>query len=982
MNAMNEPNENLSEEARLHALLCATILGEASEAERAEVERALEASSELRAERARLEATIGLVQGALVEPGAGGGALSPEASAKLAAAAQRGRSRHWYASAGFRLAASFLLLAGGASAAWWLVSERPSAGEGRVARRDRPADRAGRLDGETVASAPKPTEAIDQPLPKDEVERRQRAEKAIAEADGQAAAAAGEEIFEAEAPPASEPTPFEQLDDLVAKRAVEIGQKLEPSQETKLGFPVGKTDLGEQVVAGSAVTGHDDWFLGKGEPREENAGLRVLSVDGKETVNAPAEAGKIAGRRNLTAKGGAGTALAPATSPAAPSTSGPSSPGPATPGAAPGTWRGAGNTVPPNREARAEAELGPPPGGAASLPLEGEVLYRYLELMGRDFDAAKDGKAAKRLRGLGYDGDFDFGVPPTPEELERLRRERLDWILRSCRRIPGEKPRDMFFRFWGDNPFELARIDHLSTFSVDVDTASYALARRYLVEGHLPEKAQVRTEEFINYFRPDVPPPTEGVFAIRTELAPSLFQVQVQEPGGALRGGASERWMLRVAIRGREVTTGERRPLALTFVIDCSGSMKEQNRLELVKHSLRLLLGELDGRDSIAIVAFSNESRLLVPMTSAANRGLIESAIFPLSPEGSTNTEAGLRMGYEQAVAGLTANAENRVVLLTDGVANVGITDAQALVAQTEACRKQGIYLNTIGVGMNNHNDALLEQLADKGDGICNYVDDAKEARRALVENFTGAFVPIARDVKVQVDFDPAQVESYRLLGYENRAVADQDFRNDAVDAGEVGSGHQVVALYEIVRSGSGSGEAPLATVRLRWKAPHQGVGLEAGSGAATEIEHAVRAGEAAGSYAATSAGYRRSVLVAQFAEFLRRSVHARGDSLDRLIEEAQRLEGELRDPEFAEFTALVLKSRQLVLAELGRYGDLARTVDELRWNCFRAAQLEDLGRAEDLERIRELERQNRLLEEALRKLLAASEVRRLGYFK
>ncbi|HVS08956.1 MAG TPA: von Willebrand factor type A domain-containing protein, partial [Planctomycetota bacterium] len=868
-------------------------------------------------------------------------------------------------------------------AAWWLVSERPSADGGRFVRRDRPADRAGRLDGETVASAPKPTAAIDQPLPEDVLERRQRAEKSIAQADRQAAVAAGEEIFEdrAEAPPASEPTPFEQLDDLVAKRALEVGQKLEPGQESKLGFPVGKTDLGEAPVAGSTVTGNSDWFLGKGEPSEGNAGLRVLSVDGKEAANAPAEKEKFGnrffGKRTSPTTGAAGAAPAPGAAAGAPAVSGPATPGPSSPGPAtpshlaPST----GATSPLSRlgvatelaarERRREAE--PAPGAVARPAGESETLYRYLELMGRDFDAAKDGKAAKRLRGLGYDGDFDFGVPPTPEELERLRAERLDWILRSCRRIPGEKPRDMFFRFWGDNPFELARIDHLSTFSVDVDTASYALARRYLVEGHLPEKAQVRTEEFVNYFRPDVPPPAEGTFAIRTELAPSLF------------GGASERWMLRVAIRGREVTTGERRPLALTFVIDCSGSMKEQNRLELVKHSLRLLLGELDGRDSIAIVAFSNESRLVLPMTSAANRGLIESAIFPLAPNGSTNTEAGLRMGYEQAVAGLTANAENRVVLLSDGVANVGITDAQALVAHTESYRRQGIYLNTIGVGMNNHNDALLEQLADKGDGICSYVDDAKEARRALVENFTGAFVPIARDVKVQVDFDPAQVESYRLLGYENRAVADIDFRNDAVDAGEVGSGHQVVALYEIVRSGSGSGEAPLATVRLRWKAPHQGVGLEAGSGAATEIEHAVRAGEAAGSYAATSAGYRRSVLVAQFAEFLRRSVHARGDSLDRLIEEAKKLEGELRDPEFAEFTALVLKSRQLVLAELGRYGDLARTVDELRWNCFRAAQLEDLGRAEDLERIRELERQNRLLEEALRNLLAAGEVRGLG---
>src|SRR5688572_197610 len=368
----------------------------------------------------------------------------------------------------------------------------------------------------------------------------------------------------------------------------------------------------------------------------------------------------------------------------------------------------------------------------------------------------------------------------------------------------------MFFRFWGDNPFEIAAIDKLSTFSADADTASYALARNYLVQGHLPTKEQIRTEEFVNYFKGDVPPPSEGAFRVALELAPSLF------------GDTSDLWMLRVAVRGRDVSKQERMPLALTFVVDVSGSMREGARLELVKHALRMLSAQLDVRDTISLVTFSDNASLVLPPTSAKHKDLLESAIHPLSPQSSTNTEAGLRMGYAQAAAALTKGANNRVVLLTDGVANVGITDPGALVQMVEQQRKLGILLNTVGVGMDNHNDHLLEQLADKGDGLCNYVDDEQEVRRALVDNFTGAFEAIARDVKLQVEFDPAQVSRYRLLGYENRAIADADFRNDKVDAGEIGAGHQVVALYEIARTLPADPAGPLATVRLRYKEPYR----------------------------------------------------------------------------------------------------------------------------------------------------------------
>jgi len=537
-----------------------------------------------------------------------------------------------------------------------------------------------------------------------------------------------------------------------------------------------------------------------------------------------------------------------------------------------------------------------------------------LGYIGEDFASDKQQRAGRP------EGNWD-----APRALERLRE-----IERGCLRPAHESPRDMFFRYWGDNPFELTALDRVSTFSADVDTASYALARRYLADGHLPTKQQVRTEEFVNYFRGDVPPPSEGAFRLQMELAPSLF------------GDSGDMWMLRVALRGREVTKQERTPLALTFVIDVSGSMEEDGRLELVKHSLRMLASQLDAGDTLSIVKFSADAALVLPATSARQRDLIESALQPLAPEGGTNTEAGLRMGYAQAVAALTKGAQNRVVLLTDGVANIGITDPDALLRLVETSRRQGILLNTVGVGMDNHSDHLLEQLADKGDGVCNYVDDQREVRRVLVDNFTGAFETIARDVKLQVEFDPQQVERYRLLGYENRAVADADFTNSKVDAGEVGAGHQVVALYELVRTRGGDG--PLATARVRWKAPYKDGVADAESDAVEQqLETRLGVRDAIGGYAQASDGYRRSVLVAQFAEFLRRSVHARRDSLDLLVAEAERLERELRDSDFTQFVELVRRSRQILLAELARRDWVDDCADLIRHRHYLRELLRDL---------------------------------------
>ncbi|MBJ02128.1 MAG: hypothetical protein CMK00_04565 [Planctomycetes bacterium] len=560
----------------------------------------------------------------------------------------------------------------------------------------------------------------------------------------------------------------------------------------------------------------------------------------------------------------------------------------------------------------------------------------------QDFVGARvqDGKK-EAISALRYadepEGESDSTRAPALTAAERaaIIGERAEQVFHSCMRMPDEKPSQMYFRFWGDNAFEKTHLDHLSTFSVDVDTASYALARRTLMEDRLPERAQIRTEEFLNYFKPDVAAPVGVPFAIETELAPSLF------------GGREDRWLLRVAVRGREVSDFERKPVALTFVVDTSGSMRGGGRLEMVKNALLQLLMRLEGIDTVSIVSFNKEAHEVLPRTSALNRGIIENALLSLSPGGGTNAENGLLKGYAVALATLDPQASNRVVFLSDGIANMGQTDQDRINGEVKNFREQGILLNTIGVGMGGVNDNFLEQLADKGDGVCNYIDSPKEARRALVENFTGAFEAIARDVKIQVEFDELQVSRYRLLGYENRAIADADFRNDAVDAGEVGAGHQVVALYEVERS-SGFAPGPLATVNLRWKAPKDAG--DTGPERLTEIAQSAYARDASSSFRSASNGYRRSVLVAQFAEFLRRSTHAQGDSWETLLDEGRALDGVLGDADFTEFLALSAQARQLLGEAPTVLGPLEEAIEAYRRNHLREAELELAGEGSAVE--------------------------------
>jgi Ca-activated chloride channel family protein len=937
-----EPND-----PRAHAVrrIVADLLGEADAAEREQLAADLAADPSLAAERARLEATLGLVRDYAADADAQ--TLSPEAAARLRRAAEGSTrvlagpgstGRAWYATPLFRAAAGFALALGAftiwqASRSHMLPAEYVATADAKR-QQDQPL-----VQDLSVAGSLRETEIV-----RDELAKNLRFDSAA----GEPAPAAAPMSGTATAAPkdgaelASAETAAPEVDALERSRSLGYGggsvaqAGLEgQSVEQKLAARLGLESTAPQAAAGPATPGAGGQAASGGTQVGNGEAFLADSSTARGVPVAGASESRFGVRRVLPE-----SSAAPAENLAS-----------------------ARVSILGKKPTQAEVERAIARDQANGGSLSGADDF-FLGRGKRENEAAPidgdDRFLLDQLRALGYleIGPVDHASADRVAPLTQVERARsIEILLADCRRRPNEHPRDMFYRWWGDNPFEYARTDALSTFAVDVDTASYTLARRYLVEGILPTKQQIRTEEFVNYFKGDVPAPTETTFAVAAELAPSPFQ---REPNA---------WTLRVALRGREVSRQERQPLALTFVVDVSGSMKEQNRLELVKHALRLLVGELDARDALAIVAFTNDARLVLPMTSARHRGLIESAIHPLRPEGGTNVQAGLRMGYEAALAGLDAQAHNRVVLLSDGVGNIGETDAAALNREVESARKRGVWLNTVGVGMGNHNDAFLEQLADKGDGICNYIDDEREARRALVENFTGAFEPIARDVKIQVEFDPDQVERYRLLGYENRAVADVDFRNDAVDAGEIGAGHQVVALYEVVRTGSGDG--PLATVRVRWKPAGRELALnQFAELPAREAAWTVDGTRAAGTFAAASAGFRRSVLVGQLAEVLRRSIHARDDSLETLLSESRKLAPQLADPDFDEFVQMVERTIELIAADWGRYDDLARRLDALRMQHYLKARLEDVARDLDRARLDELDGQIRELEAEIRREL------------
>ncbi|QES36315.1 VWA domain-containing protein [Streptomyces venezuelae] len=410
--------------------------------------------------------------------------------------------------------------------------------------------------------------------------------------------------------------------------------------------------------------------------------------------------------------------------------------------------------------------------------------------------------------------------------------------------------------------------DHLSTFALDVDTASYGFARRTLAEGRLPDPSTVRPEEFVNSFRQDYPRPDGDGFSVSVD--------------GARTG--DDGWSLvrvGLATRGESADT-ERPPAALTFVIDVSGSMAEPGRLDLVKRSLGLMTDRLRPDDSIALVTFSDTAKTVLPMTrlgesgdDGAGRTRVHRAVEGLEPIQSTNLEAGITTGYDTAVRGRKEGATNRVVLLSDALANTGATSADGILDRiSDARRQHGITLFGVGVG-SDYGDALMERLADKGDGHTTYVSNEEDAREVFCEQLPAHIELRARDAKAQVSFDPATVEQFRLIGYDNRQVADDDFRDDSVDGGEIGPGHTVTALYA-VRTEPGAG-GHLATASVRW--------LDPDSRAPHEESGRIEAADLDGSLREADAGLQVTAVAAYFADGLRAAVPP-GAPVDRDLPE------------------------------------------------------------------------------------------------
>ncbi|HEX9931682.1 MAG TPA: von Willebrand factor type A domain-containing protein [Allosphingosinicella sp.] len=363
----------------------------------------------------------------------------------------------------------------------------------------------------------------------------------------------------------------------------------------------------------------------------------------------------------------------------------------------------------------------------------------------------------------------------------------------------------------------------VSTFSIDVDTGSYANVRRMLGQAQMPPQAAVRTEEMLNYFRYDYPAPRDRTqpFSITTDMTTTPWN-----------GGTR---LLRIGLRGYDLPRAERPPANLVFLVDVSGSMDTIERHPLVQCSLALVARQMGPRDRISIVAYAGAAGLVLPATS--NRDEVVKALARLRAGGSTAGGAGIQLAYATARQNLIENGINRVILATDGDFNVGVTSNETLIDMVERERASGITLTTLGFGVGNYNEAMMEQIADHGNGNYAYIDAPREAQKVLQQELSSTLFTIAHDVKIQIEFNPAYVSEYRLIGYENRALAEQDFANDAVDAGEIGAGHQVTALYEIVPAGArgwrsdrrypenrpradGSANGELAHLRLRYKLP------------------------------------------------------------------------------------------------------------------------------------------------------------------
>jgi Ca-activated chloride channel family protein len=422
-----------------------------------------------------------------------------------------------------------------------------------------------------------------------------------------------------------------------------------------------------------------------------------------------------------------------------------------------------------------------------------------------------------------------------------------------------------------ENPFLAVPGNPLSTFSIDVDTASYSNVRRFLEQGQLPPRGAVRIEELVNYFSYDYSPPTgEAPFSVDVEIGEAPWNPRHR--------------LARIGLMGQVLPPGQRPPGNLVFLLDVSGSMQTPNKLPLVKSAMRMLTDNLTSADRVSIVVYAGAAGLVLPSTPAGDRETILAAIDNLEAGGSTAGGAGIRLAYATAREGFVEGGVNRVILCTDGDFNVGTTDQSELVELIENEAADGIFLTVLGFGMGNYKDSTLEKLADHGNGNYGYIDGKLEARRMLVEQVGGTLVTIAKDVKIQVEFNPNLVSAFRLIGYENRMLRSEDFNDDAKDAGEIGAGHTVTALYELVpvgveidlpavdplkyqrptRTSDAAAGNELFTLKLRYKEPD--------GQASRLLEYPIE--ESGFTLASASGDFKFAAAVAAFGMILRESEH------------------------------------------------------------------------------------------------------------
>jgi len=478
-----------------------------------------------------------------------------------------------------------------------------------------------------------------------------------------------------------------------------------------------------------------------------------------------------------------------------------------------------------------------------------------------------------------------------------------------------------------ENDFLSAKDNPLSTFSIDVDKASYSIVRRFLHDSQMPYEDAVRIEELVNYFTYNYPKPTdtdEQPFSIYTELADCPWN--------------SAHKLLHIGLQGKTVPMQNLPPSNLVFLIDVSGSMEGPDRLDLVKASFALLTKQLRAIDRVAIVVYAGNAGLVLPSTSGAEKKKILDALERLEAGGSTAGGQGIELAYKVAKENFVKGGNNRVILATDGDFNVGVSSTSELIRMVEEKRNEGIFLTVLGFGMGNYKDERMEQLADKGNGNYAYIDNLMEGKKVFVSEFGGTLFTIAKDVKIQVEFNPAKVKSYRLIGYENRMLKKEDFNDDKKDAGEIGSGHSVTALYEVElgdgRHGDGKTDKlkyqtsevassaaqsnELCTIKLRYKAPDGKV--------SKLIERTVPAQPVALEKASPT--FRFAAAVAEFGLLLRNSEHKGKANYQQVLELADGAKGNDEEGYRAEFIGLV-KQAKLISEQLEERSASDKTDDQ-----------------------------------------------------